>query len=59
MVRHSAGGKGVSIAQMHYLGRSATVLRDAVDEAFGRLMGGATARRGEAGNTLGLTADAG
>jgi hypothetical protein len=32
--RHSAGGKNVSIAQRHYLGRSDALLRAAVDEAF-------------------------
>lgn len=34
LLRHSAGGKNVSIAQRHYLGRSDNLLRAAVDEAF-------------------------
>jgi hypothetical protein len=31
---HSAGGKNVSIAQPHSVGRSGALLRDVVDEAF-------------------------
>ena len=34
LLRHSAGGKNISIAQRHYLGRSDNLLRAAVDEAF-------------------------
>ena len=35
LLRHSAGGKNISIAQRHYVGSSDALLRDAVDEAFG------------------------
>jgi hypothetical protein len=34
VLRHSAGGKKLSIAAKHYLGRSDRYLRDVVDEAF-------------------------
>jgi hypothetical protein len=34
LLRHSAGGKNVSIAAKHYIGRSDRFLRDVVDEAF-------------------------
>jgi hypothetical protein len=46
LLRHSAGGKNVSVAQRHYVGRSGALLRTAVDEAFARyagLIGGAAA----------------
>jgi hypothetical protein len=38
LLRHSAGGKNVSIAQRHYLGRSDNLLRAAVDEAYGAIL---------------------
>jgi hypothetical protein len=34
LLRHSAGGKNMSIAAKHYLGRSDLYLRTVVDEAF-------------------------
>jgi site-specific recombinase XerD len=34
LLRHSAGGKNVSVAQRHYVGRIDNLLRAAVDEAF-------------------------
>lgn len=51
LLRQSAGGKNVTIAQRHYIGRSQTYLRDVVDEALARtrerVCGGATAAVGK------------
>ncbi len=49
LLRHSAGGKNVSIAQRHYVGRSGALLRDVVDEAFAPYAG----MIGEAGKAVG------
>jgi integrase len=50
LLRHSAGGKNVSIAQRHYVGRSGALLRDVVDEAFAPYAGVI----GEAGKVAGI-----
>ncbi len=34
LLRHSAGGRNMSVAERHYMGRSDALLRDIVDEAF-------------------------
>jgi integrase len=39
LLRHSAGGKSISIAQRHYVGRNDLFLRTIVDEAFERFRG--------------------
>ena len=39
LLRQSAGGKNVSVAQRHYIGKSDHYLRDTVDEAFASYLG--------------------
>jgi integrase len=39
LLRHSAGGKNISIAHKHYVGKSHALLRAVVDEAFGAYAG--------------------
>jgi len=39
LLRHSAGGKNISVAQRHYIGRNDRFLRSIVDEAFDDLRG--------------------
>ena len=35
LLRQSAGGKNVTVAQRHYIGKSQRYLRQVVDEGFG------------------------